>query len=481
MSTYFVTRRERAAVVKRERRSTVLRALIASLALAAVIPSTPAEAARTEAAPAEAAPDSAALAATGRSAVYGGGPFYSGGQPVMDTLRASGFTTVVLWAIHVRADTGDLWLNDERIIADGAYVGNAAWPDQLRTLKQSPTSVNRIEVSVGSAGPDDWGAIDGLIDRTGTGSGSVLYRNFQTLRTITGADAINDDDEQHYDVDSTTAFARMVIAMGYRFTLVPYTNMAFWRTIKTNLGDAVDRVYLQGYAGGAGNNPATWASSLGMPVDPGLWSRHGTNCASGDSPATVESRMRSWQTSAGIQGGFMWLYDDMQACAAQGSPAAYAAAINNATGTTTPPAVPPGQNVAVNRPATGSASCTTAETPAKAVNGTVNGGTADKWCSLAATKSLQVDLGSSRALNGFVVRHAAAGGEPSTYNTRDYDVQTSQDGVSWQTVAQARGNTAAVTVHTLSATARYARLSIITAEQSGSAAARIYEFEVYSG
>src|SRR5690348_15376509 len=83
----------------------------------------------------------APVQAAGRSAIYGGGPFYSGGQAVMDTLRSSGFTTVVLWAIHVRADTGDLWLNDIRIISGGQYVGDPAWPARLATLKQAPTSV----------------------------------------------------------------------------------------------------------------------------------------------------------------------------------------------------------------------------------------------------------------------------------------------------------------------------------------------------
>jgi len=390
-----------------------------------------------------------------------------------------GFTTVVLWAIHVRADTGDLWLNDIRIVSGGQYVGDPGWPARLATLKQAPTSVNRIEVSVGSAGPDDWGAIATLIARDGTGTGSVLYRNFQVLRTITGADAINDDDEQAYNLTASTAFATMVIGQGYKFTFVPYTNVAFWRSLKNNLGAAVDRVYLQAYAGGAGNNPATWAQQLGMPVDPGLWSRHGSGCASGDTPAGVESRMRGWVTSAGIQGGFLWLYDDMQACAAQGTPAQYAAAVNNATGSA-PVTVPPGRNVALNRPATGSASCAAGETPAQAVNGSVTGGNGDKWCSLAATKQLQVDLGAGTSITGFVIRHAGAGGEQSAWNTRDYDIQVSADGTTWTTAVQARANTASVTTHVTAATGRYVRLDVLTAEQSGNTAARIYEFEIYA-
>jgi hypothetical protein len=269
-----------------------------------------------------------ARAAVARSAIYGGGPFYQDGQAVMDTLRSSGFTTVILWSIHVR-DNGDLWYNDDLIVSGGSYVGDAGWPGRLQTLKQAPTSVDRIEVSVGSAGPNDWGTIAALVNSGGTGPDSILYRNFSALKAATGADAINDDDEQQYDLTTTTSFATMTGSLGYRFTFAPYTNTSFWKSLKTALGSSVDQVYLQDYAGGTGNNPAVWSSNLGITVDPGLWSKHGTGCAAGDSPASVQSKMASWHASAGIVGGFMWLYDDMKACAAAGSPAAYASAINS--------------------------------------------------------------------------------------------------------------------------------------------------------
>src|SRR5689334_20557963 len=60
----------------------------------------------------------AAPLAHARSAVYGGGPFYSGGTAVMNTLRSSGFTTVVLWTIHVNSN-GDLVLNDQLVASGG--------------------------------------------------------------------------------------------------------------------------------------------------------------------------------------------------------------------------------------------------------------------------------------------------------------------------------------------------------------------------
>ncbi len=270
-------------------------------------------------------------AAAGRSAIYGGGPFYQDGQAVMNVLRSSGFTTVILWSIHVHSN-GDLYYNDHLVVSNGAYVGDSGWPARLRTLKQAPTSVNRIEVSVGAWGTPDWEAIDNLMTRDGTGSGTILYRNFLALRNATGADAINNDDESHYEVDSTVKFARMANTMGYRnFTLAPYTAVSYWQGVKNNLGALVDRVYLQAYAGGSGNNPASWRQWLGMPVDPGLWSKNGSGCSAGNSPAQVGTKMSAWKSSAGIPGGFMWLYDDIKKCSSSGTAADYARAINTAT------------------------------------------------------------------------------------------------------------------------------------------------------
>jgi hypothetical protein len=264
-----------------------------------------------------------------QSAIYGGGPFYADGQAVMNTLRSSGFTTVILWSVHVHPN-GDLYYNDVLIVSNGRYVGDAGWPARLRTLKQAPTSVNRIEVGIGAWAVPDWENIAQLIITQGTGPSSVLYRNLQALKTATGADAINNDDESYYQVAPAAAFARMAAGLGFsKFTFAPYTNSSFWAGLKNNLGYLVDRVYLQGYAGGAGNTPASWSRTLGMNMDPGLWSKHGAGCSEGDSPATVESKMRTWRANAGISGGFMWLYDDMKKCSAQGTAAAYARAIRN--------------------------------------------------------------------------------------------------------------------------------------------------------
>jgi hypothetical protein len=137
-------------------------------------------------------------------------------------------------------------------------------------------------------------------------------------------------------------------------------------------------------------------------------------------------------------------------------------------------------NLALNRPATGSASCSSTETPDKAVNGSVSGGLSDKFCSLAATKWLQVDLGGAKTISSFTVRHAGAGGESTSYNTKAFTIQTSPDGATWTTQVTVTANTANVTTHPITATtARYVKLNVSVPTQTTDPATRIYEFEVY--
>ncbi|MGI5240937.1 discoidin domain-containing protein [Dactylosporangium sp. CA-139066] len=138
-------------------------------------------------------------------------------------------------------------------------------------------------------------------------------------------------------------------------------------------------------------------------------------------------------------------------------------------------------NLALNKPATASGQCAATEGPEKAVNGSWTGGNADKWCALGSNRFLRVDLGSPQTVGKVVLRHAAAGGEKASWNTKDFDIQVSTDGNTWTTVASPRGNTAAVTTHTFTPRqARYIRLNIITPTSDTDTAARIYELEAYA-
>jgi hypothetical protein len=132
-------------------------------------------------------------------------------------------------------------------------------------------------------------------------------------------------------------------------------------------------------------------------------------------------------------------------------------------------------NLALNKPAKGSAPCAPAESAAKAVNGSTSGGNSDKWCSAAGgTKQLEVDLGASHALKRIVVKHAGAGGESASFNTKSFTIETSAGGGQWTVAATVSNNTASTSEHAVNTNARLIRLS------TTDAIARIYEIEAYA-
>ena len=92
-------------------------------------------------------------------------------------------------------------------------------------------------------------------------------------------------------------------------------------------------------------------------------------------------------------------------------------------------------NLALHGPATGSVPCSQDQGPDKAVNGNV----ADKWCAEDWPLFLQVDLGAVRPVNRFIVKHASAGGESEESDTRDFNIQLSNDGKTFTTVASSTG------------------------------------------
>ena len=138
------------------------------------------------------------------------------------------------------------------------------------------------------------------------------------------------------------------------------------------------------------------------------------------------------------------------------------------------------QNLALHGTFTGSAPCTAAESADRAGDGSSRFDS--RWCSPGASgQTLNVDLGASRYIVGFRVRHAGAGGESATLDTRDFEIQLSTDGAAFTPAVTVTGNTADVTTHPIPAqTARYVRLHITTAQTAtDTPSARIYELEVF--
>jgi len=267
------------------------------------------------------------------SAIFGGGYFYSGGNGPIIEIKNSGFTTLILWTIHIGED-GSMVFNDKAVIDQaGNYIGDAQWQHRLAKLLEAPTTIDRIELGIGAWGSKSWENIKKLIDAEGTGSNTKLYKAMKKLKEITGAVAINYDDEYTYDVASTVAFSLMLQEIGYKVSLCPYTKANYWKSVyeqvEAEKPGTIDRVYLQCYDGGAGNSPVQWNQYFGdLKVSMGLWSKHGSNCNEGYDPASVETLLKAQANN--VDGGFMWIYNDIRACSASGKAQDYARAINNA-------------------------------------------------------------------------------------------------------------------------------------------------------
>jgi hypothetical protein len=280
------------------------------------------------------------------AAIYGGGPFYPKdphGNPtplpaVIADLKASGFTTVVEWGLQLSAATsgptvGDLQLN-EVIVSNGEYVGDPSWPASLASLMEGETSVNRLLFSVLGYNGGTFPTIQRLIREQGTGPTSILYRNFAALKAaIPTIEGIDLDDESLLDQPTTVAFSLMLGRIGFNVTFCPFGSTDFWvgclAEIEAQAPGLVTAFNLQCYSGGTGQDPLAWAKAISdrmgwslqraaAYVIPGLWCRHGDGCDEDSCPSDVLNTFKGWQ-SGGIQGGFIWLYDDIQKCENSGT------------------------------------------------------------------------------------------------------------------------------------------------------------------
>jgi hypothetical protein len=270
----------------------------------------------------------AASAQTGLTGIFGGGPFYKNAANNIIEIENSGFTEAIVWSVEVNS-AGDLNFNGEfPLTSGGVYVGNSTYPDfpaDMAELEQG--TVKRVTFSIGSSNVGDWQDITALVEAQGTGPTSILYKDFQALKAaIPALDALDFDDENSFNSTTTIEFGVMLGQLGYHVAPDAFDNSSYWTNvvsqINSQLPGTVDGVHLQAYAGGSGNNPCVGWNFGTVPVWPGLWDQV-------DSPSQVETIMSGWHSQCGINGGFMWLYDDF---VGTGLAAQYASAINTAVG-----------------------------------------------------------------------------------------------------------------------------------------------------
>jgi hypothetical protein len=259
---------------------------------------------------------------------------YPGADPTFESLRTSGFTTIVLSSFYIHAN-GDVYSGDDSqnpIIHDGRYVGDKKWPERIASLKKQPGSVKRIEILLEGRWFDqppntydyilDWSdtarSVPGIT--TGTGAGSTLYGIVKVLRDDLGIDAVCIDDESVYNSASIIKFGMMVGGLNMHMTLCPFTRPKYWKEIiDGSQKGLIDAVYLQCYDGGMRNVPARWDSSLAttIPIYPIFLCRGSyKTCATAHNsktPAEIRTEMIRWKKDYPVMaGGAIWQVADLK-------------------------------------------------------------------------------------------------------------------------------------------------------------------------
>lgn len=247
------------------------------------------------------------LSILAQSGIYVGGHFRRDRTVTVPTLKASGFTYVILFNIQVEPN-GALTTDGDTICTKGVYVFAKKQPyyvADVTALKTGLTSIRRVETCIGGWGSHSYENIRTLVNAQGTGPTSMLYKNFQALKNaIPTIEAVNNDDEACYDVNTATSFHVMLFDLGFKTTLAPYMNKSFWQNLATKVNNlrpgAVDRIDLQCYDGGAGNNPKDWVIN-NITMHAGMLHFNQS--------ATITSTMTGWKNTSTVKGGFLWVYN----------------------------------------------------------------------------------------------------------------------------------------------------------------------------
>jgi len=255
-----------------------------------------------------------------QSAIYACGHIRRTRATAINNLRNSGYTTAILFNVDVAPDgtltTDYNWDKQEAaeaggiICQNGAYVFNKYQPNYVTDIKKlvtAPTSINRIEICIGGWGNGAYGHIRDYINKYGCGEETALYRNFKALKeAIPEIVAVNNDQEQDYDLVTAVKFHRMMAELGYKTTIAPYTNRDYWRNLVARLNEkpgTCDIIYLQIYGGGAGNNPADWKVFGDVPMYVGF------DCEASADLGDMVRKFENWRDNDGAVGGFLWNYN----------------------------------------------------------------------------------------------------------------------------------------------------------------------------
>lgn len=263
------------------------------------------------------------MATSGNIVLYGSGLFGrntpSQNAAELAALRESGFTTVILWTIHVDPD-GTLVYNNTVIVRDGIFAATFSYlPDLVYKLTATGSSVQNVLCCIGSGGVNDFTNIQALL-KTPQGK-LTLVRNFSALSSALPINGYDFDDEDLYDAPTLATLSELLCSNNEMIiTYCPYASQSTWNQAVQSVYNWDQEQYpvldqsvrwwnLQCYSGGSGNDPAQWAMSLptGAGItDPVAYIVPGFDASEQD-PASIERTFqRLAKSDPGITGGFIW-------------------------------------------------------------------------------------------------------------------------------------------------------------------------------
>jgi hypothetical protein len=275
-------------------------------------------------------------------ALYGSGLFGRNLAPLNSTqltaVQGSGFTTLILWALHVDA-AGDFNYNDTPIVVGGNFTNQYSYLPALLTELKASGTVNQILFSLGGWGVGDFDNIKTLFAEPNNAGKATLIKSFNALAAALPIDGFD------FDLEPTdhvyTPYADTVVELslllagvaGGVVTYCPYEESDFWlgcveSAYQQNQSQPVVSWFnLQCYAGGGGNDPNQWvtdvsnvASQCGI-ADPNAFIVPGYDAGSG--PAAICQNFPTLK----VKGGFIW---NSSGVFASGSPPSdYAQAVTN--------------------------------------------------------------------------------------------------------------------------------------------------------
>jgi hypothetical protein len=292
--------------------------------------------------------------ASTRVALYGNGLFNqtNPSPPYAEQitqLTTGGFTTVILWSIHVHAN-GDFYYNDTLMVSGGVVQLGSGFATSVNALVAG--GVKEILLSVGA-----WSTTDDFVNLQATWS-TAGAKNLQALAKAFPVTAVDFDYESQTGYTSPEAamivdLTLKVSSLGMGVTYCPYMDIPFWTEClqqsyqQNGSVQPVRWMNLQCYAGGAGNHPSDWVTAVknanagitdaGAFVVPGYW-------VAGDQGSTCPSELQgifARLKGSGITGGFLWnsgdlfQYESSSSPSCQGGatyPVDYANAIVNGLG-----------------------------------------------------------------------------------------------------------------------------------------------------